>query len=593
MNAVFGVFDSDLPLRDRAGAAAFDVLSARKDLSVSRHDVGGGVLLTCTSSVAPVHVAATPLTSAFVMGEFAGIRSPAEELCQLAEDDGPSAASGHNGVYLACLASRDGTVSLATDTLGLFPLYFHADARRLVFASEPNLVFSHPAVARRISQHGLAGILLQGHMANGQTLWQGIRRPDVGHIVTWQPGTGVTVSSAHALTPSDEYFGMAYAEARARMAAALASAVHGALPDGPVSLMLSGGLDSRLVAGYLGRVAPGRTTTYTFGDPADIEYRCARAASRALGMTSVRVPMRFERYAELARQCAIQEDAGNSLWDFGWLSGAAEVDFSSSQLISGFHGDPIMGGSSIPWAFNQRSGQYDFESLFTAVNAWGFPPGVTAELMSCESAASVVQDVIDEMRARFDSLPGLPFQKGWLWGLQNRNRLHVFPYAWRLGSRAWPRTPYVDRELLKLAAGMPLCHIRERRIQLDTLKLEFPRLAQVDLDRNSLDCTPVLPTLRSRARQQARSLLTRIRPGTPERRVYHRVFDFNCAGWRSIRESVEPQRRKPSDALRADAVQRALPPADATVTVTSSIRDTAGTKTLCALLMVLETTGQQ
>ena len=80
----------------------------------------------------------------------------------------------------------------------------------------------------------------------------------------------------------------------------------------------------------------------------------------------------------------------------------------------------------------------------------------------------------------------MPFQKAWLFAMTHRVRFHVGSIIWRLSLGAWPLLPYYDRNLLDAVTAMPLNYLRGRRMQVDIIKREFPRLATLPLDRNAV-----------------------------------------------------------------------------------------------------------
>ena len=587
MNLIFGCFDRD-PIRRRHVVEVVESsCSTRPGTATRRFEHGSGTIVARTSPVVPLDQANDPSGWSFVAGNITAVTQPAARVLQQAEKAGPAETNGQSGFYLACHVGVGGDVTITSDVLGLFPIYWWANDEVLLFASEPAAIHADPRVPRRLSLPGLAGILLQSHMANGQTLWEGIRRPDAGIALCWQPGRACRSVTANPLVPHAANFEVEYGTARRMMSETLDASVRACAGDRSTQLMLSGGLDSRLVAGYLDRFAHGRTRVFLFGDTRDVEVRCAAKVRRALRMPANRSTIRYERFVELARRCIEREQLSNTLCDFAWPSGMEDAPFAGRELVSGLYGDAVIGATTVAWAENSQTGELGFDPLLKSVTCWGFSPDEVTYLLAVESARTIVDEVIDGMRTRFDALPGEAFQKSWLWSMQNRIRHHVTPYAWRLGLRVWPMTPYADRRLLELAASLPLGYMRERRLQRDTLVQEFPRLARLPLDRNSLDCSPIVPTLASRIAGMNDRFLRRLQPSGPDRRLYFRQYDINNPGWRAIRSAAEPCRGQTRDVLRQDAIARLLPPASADIVGRSTIRDTAGRKTLCALLMLL------
>ena len=588
MTRVFGLVDPDPERRCRVIEAVAQRFNSALELRNNRWEAGSLVILSQVGATTPVDQAIDGADSAWVLGSvYSGDgRSAASHVLKRLAAKGPAGINGLNGYYLACTVDASGAVTLGTDALGFFPLYFWANSDMLVFASDPGLVRLHPLCPARFSLEGLVGILLQGHEANGQSVWQNVTRPESGRVLHWRSGAGATTKAAGELIPDERHFGLAYESARQLINGTLHDAVSRATSGrgGHVGMMLSGGMDSRLVAGHLARMAPNHTI-FAFGDATDMEVVTAAKVASKLRFPFVRVPILFEPYAAMASERVAEEQLSNSLWDFGWLSGLDTVRAYGLPVLSGFHGDPIMGGSAIDWAFDAQRGGYSFDAMFTKVNAWGMKTDDIEALIDAEGIRRVIGDVVDRMRARYDALPGLPFQKSWLWELYNRGRYHVTPYAWRLSDAAWPLRPYLDRQMLEVAAGMPLNHIARRRMQFDTLIRDFPALARLPLDRNSYDNSPVLSTLRSRITRKLVKPLAAIRTRGGERRAYYRLFNINNAGWRAVRELAEGSRAQAHGILRPDMLARWLPSPEQDIVVVDGIRDASSRKTLLAVMI--------
>lgn len=589
MTAVFGLIDPDRDRREKVLRNVTSAVSGETDVTVNRSQVGPVTIVSAIGATAPLDQRHTSAFSAWVLGHVYhtdGVGA-AEGLCRRMEDGGLIAANGVNGYYLACCADKSGRVALGTDVLGFFPLHFWATTDCLVFATEPSLIRLHPLFVPSLNLEGLAGILLLGHEANGQGMWKGLVRVTPGHAIEWAAGRGASMRSANSLSVGDAYFGISQAEARERYAATLETAVRRVVQPhaGKIGIMLSGGMDSRLVVAHLSRIAAGRLTAFTFGDPGDIEFRCAAGVAGSLGLPLTRVPFQFDAFAAVAADCVAKEQMGNTLWDPGWMTGIDEIRQAASPLCNGFFGDRVAGNQLEEVVAAVNRGFFSFEKLFAKCNAHGMSPADIAELIAVAPMEQVVADVVSTLRARFDALPGNPAQKVWLWELLHSNRHHVAPYAWRMSGAAWPLMPYLDREHLELMGNMPTdCF--DRKLQVATLKTEFPSLARLPLDRNSRNDSPLIPTRRPRRKRKlGHDRISFARSGV-ERRTYVRVFDFNNAGWRAVRELAERSRVEAGRWMRPAALARWLPPPQVTVTLDTPIRDSACRKTL-TLLMVL------
>lgn len=589
MAMVAGIVDADPERRElflkRAGAY---LDSAYPEMLRRRWDQGGLNLLAASADTTPVHESAGPDGWIWVMGDIYADEEadPASLLQRSVAKTGHLAIQGQSGFYLACAVDASGRVTLGTDPMGIFPLYYWSSGGAFVFATLPDLIQLHPAYARRISAEGLACLLLQSYMANGQTLWEGIHRPGAGQAVQWLAGGPARTPTANPLLPSEAHFGLGMEAASELFDATLHTAIKRSTRRSSRGLMLSGGLDSRLVAGHLNQMYPGATRAVIFSADQGNEARCAVGVARALGMPSMHLPVRYERFPELALEAVREEHLANTLHDFAWLSGADGLASHIRTLVTGFGGDAVMGGSQIVKAFNPRIGRHDFETLLADAFKWGFTPGDIASLVRGLPMAGAANWCIQAMGDHYASLPGLPFQKVFLWTLYHRGRHHAGAYPWRLAKSVWPVMPYMDRSMLETALGMPLAYLGERRMQIDILKRRYRHLAVLPRDRNARDTRPLLESGLQRAGRHVRRWFAKLRQEHADPRTYHRVFDINNPGWRGIRQLAQTRAETAHRLFDRQALDRYLPPPEQPVVCGDAITDSARLKTLIGLMLL-------
>src|SRR5262249_10080713 len=147
-----------------------------------------------------------------------------------------------------------------------------------------------PGFAPKLSVPGLVGILLTMHLAGGQTLWEGVRRLSAGSVLHWQPSRGASEIAGQALALSEAHFAEPYEAHYARFDSLLRQAICRECQGRPAGLMLSGGLDSRLLAGYMDE-AVGACEALTMGEASDLEMQIAGKVTRELGWKQHRIPV--------------------------------------------------------------------------------------------------------------------------------------------------------------------------------------------------------------------------------------------------------------------------------------------------------------
>lgn len=520
----------------------------------------------------------------------------AERLLERYRNDNfdPGCISGQDGYYFAALVDAGSRVVLGTDVLGMFPLYYWAQGEVFLFGTSPELFRAHPHFRAEPCLYGVASILLVNHITGGRSLYKDVFRSTPGKYLSWSANAGVTEHAGNPLLMSDRGFGLSYESTKSRVAETL-NAFHqklSALSD--LKVFLSGGQDSRLVAGYVDKhIHRDGVEAISLGARGDQELAYARMVSRRLGWKHRYADVEPDQYPVFASRQLRLESLQGPFASFDTSTAQKLFSSTSGPFISGYFGDLVIGDRHINTSLDPATGEFSFVTLLKRLGAYGFPVDDTVELLSTGfgNERKFAGEVIDNLHESWTAIDGYNFQKAWLFQALNRQRFHIGSIAWRLSLGAWHINPYLARPLLETVSQMPLSYFSSRRVQAELIKTEFPALATIPLDRNSgqpdylvrtatrrfLDGLPTLSDLSwrlHRAVEQRR-----------ERRYYFRTYDFNGPGWRSIRRAADPLRAQASTLLNPDALARLLPPADSNPKFKDGIIDSSKTKTLTGLVL--------
>lgn len=487
---------------------------------------------------------------------------------------GPEALARQNGYYLAGLLDEHDAVYLAADQLGLMPLYYWAGPEHFCFSTSPNAFLSHPAFTAKPDLMGIAGILLTMHGTGNRTTWQGVSRLPPGHLLRWRKGDGISLIDANSLKAHDSYFGWPQSRCQSLIQNSFNDAVQRLDKLGETSLLLSGGLDSRLVAGSLRWHARYKVPVVTLGEPADYEMQCARRVASELGWTMHPVPVDLDAYPEWAPIQARLDGMQFSFVEFMWWQANGTLNGLKPRIMTGLLGDSVMGGSHLADGFNPETGDHDFATHIKNVNRYGFEAREISTLLRQPGLAEAIVEDLQQSWSKYD---GMAFQKCWLFDLHHRQRHHVSGAAWHLSDGAWPSFPYVDRDLLNVMAGMAAPAFSERVAQTNMLGNKLPKLAALPLDRGGPDTRPLKPNAAAKLRHDVLSRLNTWMPSGKriERRQFVRHYDVNSSGWRAVREMAERYRPTADGILDMTALDRMLPHADTPIATPDAIVDGA------------------
>lgn len=198
---------------------------------------------------------------------------------------------------LAVFDRRERRLTLVRDRAGEKPLYYVSALGFIAFASEPKAILALPGFDRRLDRASLSAYLAFGYVPGTGSMFASIKKVPPAGILEFAVDQG-TVALDHYWrlpppAPSRSTPGLGR-ELDDRLESILAEAVAAQLQaDVPVAVLLSGGMDSSLVAAMAAR-AVGRVRTFTIGFPgakAHDERPHARLIAEHFGTEHVEIPL--------------------------------------------------------------------------------------------------------------------------------------------------------------------------------------------------------------------------------------------------------------------------------------------------------------
>lgn len=470
----------------------------------------------------------------------------------------------HYAGYFAAIVAHDGQILAAVDVLGFFPLYFASNPDWTVVASSAHLASQHEAVPRRVDLRGLVGSLIWMGTVGGRTLIEDVRRLRPGDSLSWRHRQGA-LERAHYRIPS-------VTRRPLRSEADEVRAVHQLMSDAlfrqvgdadSVGLMLSGGRDSRILAGLLSDRVDVRAVII----PNELDAGPARAVASRLDIQATEIAAPTELAVESARRQARwhQLEAGfysAHLW--GLVPGLGAV---APRMVAGFMFERMTTG----WGLNPDGlhGRTDIFDKFVALANTVTVDVSALRRMSRPSTMDALEAAFDDLRADWSAESDDPNECVWRLEARYTDRAHVGLIPWRLAHGPWPILPVLDPQLIAWAAEAPLPLFANRNLQDRVLTDRFPALASIPHVNAGLEIAdPLSPSLFQRARGLIRRPprgMRRTPTGglVPLKRPYrdeHMLFDG--PGWRAIRRAAEPSREWLHEFFDPAPLAEYLPPPD-------------------------------
>ena len=182
-------------------------------------------------------------------------KTDVEVILHLYEECGPDFAKRLNGQFaIALYDDRKKQLLLVRDQIGICPLFYTVVDGAVVFASEIKAILEYPGVERRLNLKAVYQLMNFPGVVSPVTFFEGIHALQGGHMLKIVPGREIEDLEFWDMiyAPDEEDKGEAYYTERLRelLKEAIARRL---VADVPIGFYISGGLDSSVVACYIGK----------------------------------------------------------------------------------------------------------------------------------------------------------------------------------------------------------------------------------------------------------------------------------------------------------------------------------------------------
>lgn len=287
--------------------------------------------------------------------------SDTETVLHLLSTGGPGAMDQIRGMYaLGLWDTQRGELLLARDPLGIKPLYYAIAATptgpELVFASELPAILAHPHITARPDPVTVSGYLTTIRTTLGRrTLFEGVCCVRPGEVLRVTTDGGITV---HTLRGPGSLGALGERDGPGRdtpLRELVVDSVRSHLrSDVPICCLLSGGLDSSIVASIAMREV-GELHTFCAGavsGPAteSDDFAFARLMAGSLGSTHTESPisseMFLERWCEMIGRMGVPLSTPNEVA----INEVARTLRGAGKIVtlSGEGADELFGGYQLP-----------------------------------------------------------------------------------------------------------------------------------------------------------------------------------------------------------------------------------------------------
>lgn len=192
-----------------------------------------------------------------------------EVIIHLYEKEGIECIKKLNGMFAFALwDSKNQTLFLCRDRLGIKPLFYSWDGKSLSFASEIKSILCNPEVSKKMDWNALNLYLTLNYIPAPYTIFKKIKKLDPGCYIMVRK-EGLEIKQYWDIEKGTEYY-----ENKEKNIEIYKKNLYDLLEDSvrirliadvPLGAFLSGGLDSSIIVGLMSRVSNSPINTYSIG----------------------------------------------------------------------------------------------------------------------------------------------------------------------------------------------------------------------------------------------------------------------------------------------------------------------------------------
>jgi asparagine synthase (glutamine-hydrolysing) len=432
--------------------------------------------------------------------------SDAEFMLHLFEEFGESFAAKLNGAFVAAIWDKvRQTLFIVNDRLGLYPLYYSLHNGSLLFASGVRSLLVDLALPRNVDHTAVAQFLTFDHLLDERTLLEKVRLLPQASLLAFADGNlkikrywEIDYPHDYPLCSEQEYmdeFSFLIRQAVSRQAP-------GEIPAG---ILLSGGLDSRMLLAYLIEKGKQPLHSFTWGIPGCDDARFARELAKKAGSQHHFFELKPDWLLDKAEQAVrVTDGMGNLVNLHAYATLDAEADLAK-VIYKGFLGDAMFGFGIRHqfWAhYDEPTRLRVHYQVHTDQGVITFNEKEQNDYFTDGFKHQVGNSVFDAYIAGMDDSRSeiLANQRLYFDYRQRVPRMTIKGVE-VVRTQAMVRLPFADNDLVEFSIKVPPGLLYERRLMKDAFIREFPKLAQVPVTDTGLPLMLCLRDITRRANQ--------------------------------------------------------------------------------------------
>ena len=458
-----------------------------------------------------------------------------ENLLRLYKDEGIDFLKHLDGSFILSICDKE-RIIIANDRLGSKNLFYAFINENLIYSSEIKGVLASDYVKPILSADALSEYFTFTYLLDDKTLFKGVELLSPGTYLAYEKGK-MQLNLYYKLEINRESFDYSNkTEVLKRFSSILEEAVYNRMKDKKrIGVFLSGGLDSRLLAGFAKRVADKtgkKIITFTFGTKGGRQEKIAKEIAKRLNLENHFYEIPSDSISKHANEIVYKGDGHIRIRDAHFISHLRDIQSHVDTVLVGLFCSELFGEEMI----KDISGLKSRQGLINYLWKWYDYKKVSQHKSKIFSnnikitSKALLKDRFKKSLEAIDAESNNDISH--LWEISQRDRRYIIAINNYISWYLEARLPFLDNKIVEFALPLPInLKVNKKLIHLANSTL-FPILANIPWEKSGLP--PNFPGLLELSFKIERYFIQKIKEliqQISQNKIVFRNLDYRAYGY--------------------------------------------------------------
>lgn len=391
-----------------------------------------------------------------------------------------------NGSFILSICDNE-TLFLITDRLGSKNLYYSIESDNIFYSSEIKAILANKSIKPKLNYKAIAEFFTFTFLLRNNSFFRGIKLVPPGSILVFRRNKNLIEKYWEIRFNKDEHKNPNLRELLKEFSLIMERAIENRIADkDKIAIFLSGGLDSRLLAGFTKKIVEKtgkRLISFTFGTKGGWQEKIARRVAKKLKIENKFFEIPTDFIARYAKEIVYKSDGHIRIRDAHFISLLKEVRSEVDTVLLGFFCSELFGELLSPRIFNCASKEELINFLFNQYKI-NYPIN---KIFSTNFPINIKETAEEDFLLTIKEIPFDDYDEIWdFWEIKQRDRRYIIPLSNYINWYLETRLPFLDNKVIDFALNLHVDLRYRKNFIHKANRYIFPNLADIPWEKSGV-----------------------------------------------------------------------------------------------------------